>query len=260
MLASLVNLAQVPPGRVRYALTQLPPAATAHPDVAARVADLEAAAADRVEVAKAYARSRGKPRARGRAVAIDNQIDRLIGGIHMIAQANVATLDPGAPTHVASAALLAKVFPLGAAAITSLPFEEELDAVKELLADLDAEPGLAAQAKVAEQVEALRPLVVDFAAELAKQAEIVEHRQVKAAQARMQRALAVLVCQIIAAWPQPEDEDALRAALAPLLDQIERVRAQRRRNRTVTEVDPQTGVEIDPSVDPEVDPEDDGEA
>lgn len=251
MITTLINLAQLTPGRVRYAISQLPPDVTAAPGVADRVADLQAAATAVVEIEKAYARSRGASRARGQAVALDNQIDRLVSAIANIAQANVAALPADDATHVASKTLLARVFPLGAAAIVTLPFEEELDAVNELLADLDTAGDLAAQAGVAHLVAPLRALAPQFATELAKRVEIVEFDAVQARRARMQRALGVVVAQLIATWPQPADEAALTAALAPLTFQMDRVRELRRRRRAVRDVNPETGEELaDPTVPP----------
>lgn len=251
MIADLFNVPQLTPGRVRYALNQMPVAIADAPGMADRVAEAQAAASALIEIRKAYDRSKGQSRARGKAQAIDNQIDRIIGAISNVAQANQAALPADDPAHQASAQLMAKVLPLGAKAVTALPFEDELSAVKEILSDLDAAGDLAARAGVAHLVAALTALVPPFEAELAKQAAVVDYKQVEAQHAVMQRAVMVLLAQIIANHPAPDQAAALGTMLAPLTDQFERVRELRRRRRTVTDVDPESGAELDPAVNTE---------
>lgn len=245
MLHEYFKVPVLTPGRARHALNTLPAAALAAPGVADRVADVLAAADRLVALKKDYARTKGRSKARGEAVALDNQIDRLVGAIGTVAQANIAALDATNPVHVASKALLDTVLPLGVAAVTTLPFEDELDQVKEMLADLDAAGDLAAQAGVSTFVEQLRALAPIFEAELIRYPAVVEHKAVQAAQSQMQRALAVLIGQLVAAMPQPEDERALIEALTPLRRQFDRVRELRRRSKTVMDVDPVSGVEIE---------------
>lgn len=244
MVIDLFNVPQLTPGRVRYALSQMPPAAADAPGMADRLAEVQQAAAAAVEIRKAYDRSKGQSRARGVAKALDNEIDRLVGAIATVAQANQAAMPASDPTHQASKALMQTVLPLGARAVTSLPFEDELSAVKEMLADLDAAGDLAARAGVAHLVEALTAKVGPFEAELAKQAAIVDYKQVEAQYMAMQRAVVVLLAQIVANHAEPAQAAGLAATLAPLNEQFERVRDLRRRRRAVVDVDPESGVEI----------------
>lgn len=242
-LSDYIAFPQLTPGRSKYIVKHMPEDVAQAPGVGARLTAVHDTAQALSDVRKAYDRSRSASQARGKAVALDNAIDRIIGAVAHTAQANLNAMPEDDPVHVASAKLLRLILPLGASAVTTLPFEDELNAVQGMLADLDGQPGLAEAAGVSHLIERLRTLTPAFEAELNKTKTIVEFKQVEAAQARMQTALMLLVAQLIATWG--DDPPALSRAFAPIDFQCSRVRALRSSRRTVRDVDPESGEEID---------------
>ncbi|MEQ9072688.1 MAG: hypothetical protein RLP09_02465, partial [Sandaracinaceae bacterium] len=67
---------------------------------------------------------------RGNAVELHNQLDRVISGMHT----SVAALDRESPLAKRCREFLATYFPQGAGGITNREFEDQLGAMKEILA------------------------------------------------------------------------------------------------------------------------------
>ena len=243
----LINLPQLTTGRVIFALKGFPDEARAVPAIAAAVAGVEQAAVALKAIEHDWVLSKTRSNARGKAAALDVEIDRAIGAIATLARGYVSGLGADDPVHKAAARVLARALPQGAGAITRLVYEEELDAGLVLVARLRGELAEeAAQIGLEPVIAALEGLLPRFEAELKKSAVKVDFSQVRAARDTLHQAVAVLVVQVLAHHATPDQAEARAAALKPILFQAGEVAALRRRRRRVTDVDPETGVEIDP--------------
>lgn len=242
-ITTLFNFPQLTPGSVLYALKQTPEAAL---DALAPAVDAARQAANAtLDIQLRWEQTKDASRSRGAASKLDNQIDRTIAGLAAVAKANINSLPADHPAHIASKAVLHIAVPQGVAHVTQMRFEDELAAVQRMLKHLD--PAAVQAANVEYQVAELARLAPLFEAELSKRVERVDYDSVRAQLAVLQRAVIVFVVQAAARWAAPADSETLNAALAPMLDQVDRIRDARSRRRRVLDVDPESGVEIDPA-------------
>lgn len=248
ILIDLIDLPALEEGRIGFSLSQLSGATLALPGVAERVVQARAAADATTEVRVLWSRARSQPTARGRAAELDAQIDRALGSIATITQSLMRGLPADDPTHQAAKALLDLALPEGAGPVASLAYEAELNYVRKMLQRVEAAGDLAARAGVAPVIATLTRLVPLFEAELSARPELMEYSVLREHEAEMRRAYAAVVVQIAAAFLDPGQESALKGALAPILEQVERVRQARRDRKAVRDVDPQSGVEVEPTV------------
>lgn len=120
--------------------------------------------------------------------------------------------------------------------------EAALALVERLRGDLAEAAGLLGLDSVIATLEGLLPR---FEAKLQLNTVKVDFGLVRAAREALHEAVAVLVVQVLAHHADPEQADARAAALEPILLQAERVADLRRRRRRVTDVDPESGTEIE---------------
>lgn len=253
-LADMVQLRKFTSGRAAFAARQVAALAKTGGE-----ADLEAEAlsvidstqtalSQRREWAKGVSAATGA-RAGGKAVELDNRVDRLVSAIYNNAHSFVRSMDDDAPEVSQAKELIAELFPRGVADITGLAFEDEAAAVDLLLKDLRSRFAPHAQALgLTPLVQRLSEMNSAFNDALAQtQPARVSHDQVTAAEAATQERLAALSVSIMAEHRGDEPEVIARrtALLAPILDQDERIADALRRHRPVNDVDPETGEEIE---------------
>lgn len=189
-------------------------------------------------------------RARGRAVELDQRIDRLLGAMHTTVSVLLSTLPPESERARRARGFLDRFFPAGAAAIVNSAFEDQLAVLEHMTEALGAMDRAALdELNVAHFARELAELTPQFKTELSQPSEGFRFDKLRAARDRGHRNLLVLVATIIAQHPgsEPAEVGARRALLAPIAEQNARIRAARRRapRGPDVEVDPQTGEEID---------------
>ncbi len=257
-LSNLIQLYQFPAGRAAYACKAVYRVADQQGETAIAQAAAETVEAAGVALTRRrefYAtRSAERRRANREAVAIDIQLDRTIGALHDGLGTAVRTLDTTDPHHAQAVEAQHRAFPQGAAAITSLSYEEEQEAVGEVLRLI--------QGELAPTFDALGlTLYVERAAALHAQfVEALQQRpqaatsygDVRGAEQRLQQALLTTVARIIGRHPTASAEDAAGRArlLGPILLQNDRIGDGYRRHRPVNDIDPESGEEQAPEADP----------
>ncbi|MCB9526057.1 MAG: hypothetical protein H6702_22160 [Myxococcales bacterium] len=246
-LEDFVSLVQFTPGRAQYALTQAMThiAGEGEGPLAVAVGAAQRAAGRAAELEARWATRKAQSNARGKAAAIDNLLDRAVTALHQHLSARLTLLGPDHPQGKQAADLLLRWLPEGPGAINGLAFEDELgrvDLVVEGLRGPDAAAVAALEAGFI--VGELARLAGEFRAELARTAaESISFDQVRQARAELQRALTVVVVQAMARWSAPAQAADFARFMAPVTEQMDRLRALRRRRQPILDVDPGTGVE-----------------
>lgn len=185
---------------------------------------------------------------RGDAVAIDLEIDQVIGAMESNVRSQIIG-SPKDPVRVAAELVVKDAFPLGSKALTQQAFEEQLASVETLLKRFDG--NLQEPAKLlglGRYLQQLQPLARQFGDELRKRKSVVVRwNDVTAAQAEGQEMLAEVVAVIIGTFHRRDAETTGRreSLLAELNRQDALVRESIRRSRRVLDVDPDTGDEVD---------------
>jgi hypothetical protein len=203
-----------------------------------------------IALERAWARSKNRSTARGRATFVDKQIDGLLGIIHSSLANNVGGLDENAAAASASQRILEQIFPQGVKPIISLPFEDQLAVndviISRLKEDLRED---ADRASVGHFVQRLESLNDEFREELRKpQTKEIDYEELVAARDKGNLNVRYYVASVLAAYP-PDGDDADQgvALLQPILEQSERMRQSRRGRRTPQDIDPDTGKEQESS-------------
>lgn len=169
---------------------------------------------------------------RERAMEVDNQADRALGGLHNHFLSVRDRLAPTNPKRQMAEALLKDVFPKGVYPITVMPFEQEHSAIDGILIKLD-------QKYAADIVTLGATIFVDNLAEVHTEygevlsilhAEPLAFDTVKAARLVGQHLYAGLVVRIIARYF--DDPDTRYQLLKTIEDQEERIAARNRRRHT----------------------------
>ena len=181
---------------------------------------------------------------KGRAAAVDNQVDKTLSGLRDAATAQAAGAAEDEPIVAQVDRFLGAVFPSGVYAVTSLPHVEQLVAVESILHRLQGE---------------LAPLVTELAltrlvtrlarlTKLYRQAQLEPATQLAFAtvnEARVlgQTYLVQTVAMILGRYylDTPEHAAARAALLGPIAGQNESIRAYLSTRRAVRDVDPDTG-------------------
>ncbi len=186
---------------------------------------------------------------RTRANEIDNELDRTIGALHTQLQ-NIRSVYHDQPRGEQAAEILATLFPEGAGPITTLSFEDELSTVQYILESLEGRWGRDLAALGIEPlVEQLDRLADQFEDALANyDRRPVGWDEVREADERGQEAMLQVVVKVLGTYPTRSDEDveARSELLEPILEQNARIGELHRNDRTVTDVDPETGEETPP--------------
>lgn len=221
--------------------------ADAPADLAARIAGARDAARRWFDLEQARKQARKGAGRRGDARPIDQAIDRALAQIARICSA-LEGLGDAHPQGVAARAFAEKFFPDGISAVIHVEFEVELQRVEAILAALDAEPARSwvEALPIGGLLDEVRALTPRFRAELERVGVEVTADDVRAARTEARDLMEEAIAGVRVAFADP----ATRAAvMAPIDEQVKRLRALRRRTRAVPDVDPQTGVEVEVEVD-----------
>jgi hypothetical protein len=255
-VADLVQIRKLTPGRAAFAARLVRDLVHdgGEQEIAAEANQLITSAHAALTKRRAWAKGRAAAsaaRAGGKAVELDNQIDRLVSAIYNNAQSFLRSMNEKEPEAVKAQELVSELFPRGAIDITHRAFEDEAAAVNLLVKDL--------QGRLASHAETLglTPLVRQLASANATftdalgqtPAGTVSYDVVTAAENDTQELLAGLVISIMSKYRGTEEAAVTRRSqlLAPILEQDARVADALRRRRPVADVDPDTGREVDPT-------------
>ncbi len=253
-VADLLQMRRFTSGRAAFAaksvrdLAKKGQEADIEKDAQAVIDSAQTALGMRREWAKGLAEASGA-RGGGKAIELDNRLDRLVSAIYNNTHGFVRSLSADAPEAKQANELLSNLFPRGVADITNKAFEDESAAVQLLLQDLRGRFAPHAQAL------GLTPLITQlaqvhdaFSSALAQETPArVSHDEVTAAENTTQELLAGLIISISAKHRGSDPKVVARRTelLAPILDQDERILDSLRRRRPVSDVDPDTGREVD---------------
>lgn len=180
-----------------------------------------------------------------RVPEIDSRADITITGTRDMALAQ----SRGRPAGDARAALatrfLKEAFPKGAAAITALPYVDQVAAMEELmerlrgpLAPVVAELGLSAQ------VDYLGEITVEYRTAVREAGQAVTFDKVREAREHGQELFTAVIALVITTYYNPKDSAHVAARdrlLAPVMAQDKAIRAYLSRRAAVRDVDPETG-------------------
>lgn len=259
-LGNLFRLYVFTPGRIIFAANQTKKAAEAlgNQAVASACAPAIAAARAALSARDAWSRTKTEPTARGggMALVLDRNVDRTVSGIQRCAVNYIESFDPSHEAAVTAKEFIRKAFPEGAEAVTKLVHEEELAQVKKLRTRFDdpkdLEPYIESL-KLELHIETLDKLIPEFENALSDQKKgEITYDKVEAAGADAQEKLCQLVAKIVGEYnlSSPEHVRARTALLEPIMDQNTRIGRSRRRRRSATDVDPNTGEEKVPVATP----------
>ena len=250
MVTNHVTGRHMPIGRYAYALEDM--LGIARRQGLARVEEAVEIALEKAKIAKrlefSYQQTRDQTStARGRSVALDQQIDSLVVSIRNLVRDRIMGVD-GDPVDEAAALILKTVFPRGAQPIIQQSFEAQLATMTVMLEHFRDDLAEAVTLTgVDREVNRLEQLVEEFRTELrVSQKPGVTHDELQAAIRELHEHTAIVRAVCIATYPSLEQDatEAREALLAPLVNQESRVAEAQRRHRRVLDVDPATGEEI----------------
>jgi len=248
-LQQYFNLYQFPTGRRLFAMRQV--AEVAREAGVPQIAELAQSAVKQdlktAELEAAWRRSRAKTEGkRKRANDLDGQLDRTLGGMARQLGALVHTFGDQ-PIGPRASALLGHLFPEGAAAITTMSYENELAASEVILEDLTGpHANDAAALNLAPFVERLRTLLPEFRESLKQETtREVSYDEVRQARATGQETMLRVVAKILGDFPgsSAEDVQTRQSLLGPAMNQNRRIAEAFSRRRPVGDVNPETGEE-----------------
>lgn len=245
-LASLFNLYVFPTGRRLFAHAQVLKLAQQQGinDLAAHGS--AAIKHDRKTLAleQEWGSDETRPRPDADATRIDNHLDRALSAFRDAAQALADGADPEDEIVPMVNSLQKEIFPAGVAAITTLPFVEELAVVEGIVTKLKGPlKKTVDELGLSRQVKRLTKLAEQYRAALTAPSASLKFGDVRAARARGQDMLLETVVIILSRHrsSSAEDVSARSALLEPILNQNEEIRRYMRSRRTVTDIDPETG-------------------
>jgi hypothetical protein len=254
-LTPYFNFYRFPTGRRLFALTQL--CEEARKLNLANIVELTQRALDQdrktAELEATWQRARNVQQgSRVKAQAIDAELDRALGGL--AGQLSALAHSFGTrPRGVKASELSAALFPEGAAALTTLSYENELAAVDVLLGRLRGPLATAIdELGLGAHVELITTLAADFRAALATEAtREVSFSDVREAGARGHEALLEVVAVILGTFHGSSDEhvSTRNRLLAPVMNQQRRIAdTYTARKGSVSDVDASTGEETGTSL------------
>lgn len=258
-LAETLNLYVFPTGRRQWTHAHVAELARARGlDELAQHCDAAVAHDERTRgLRRGLETARNQP-ANPRLTELDNAIDRCLGGIYRLC--TEASLGLGPELQQPADAVQRGVFPNGAAAITHLPWVEQVIEVKSVLQLLSDDHKKNAQLLgLGPWVQRLAALLAEFEAALDVAPEAhVSIEDLRARDAAGQDMLLETVALVLGRFPRATKADTRARAelLAPLYQQVEAIRARRKARRPTTDIDPAAPmdptnpVEDDPGAEP----------
>lgn len=254
-LSALIRLNQFSTGRRLYTFHRVLAVAKKMQASTIEALAQKAIAADdatyTLELRWASQRRSGKPSAKQvkaqRALQkLDSQVDKALSGLRDSAMALIRGADDDERELIdAVEHFLDAVFPNGVQAVTSKTYDQELVAVKAIVAKLEGDLAPNVQKLgLSVNVERLAKLAIKYD-EAQRGADSLEFGAVKAARAAGQEWLLRLAAKIMGTYDGPDGEHAQKRAalLGPVVAQNEAISEHIRSRRSVPDVDPSTGEE-----------------
>jgi hypothetical protein len=176
---------------------------------------------------------------------LDQKIDRLLTAFDRTLEQNMRAFSKTSPIHQASRAVKNELIARGAAAITTLEYDQQSQVVQIMLNKASAAPlsETLKTAKVDAHIEELRGLHTEFKAELGLRRNGIGFDKVRAARAAGQRNFAKIVAWVLGHYLEDDESDT--AARVRLLEAFVResdeIAEEYARNGVVSDVDPNTG-------------------
>ncbi len=158
------------------------------------------------------------------ATPVDHELDRGLSALEMLLSAQAPLYGADSEQAQAAGRVRQAAFPLGVAAVTSLPFVEEHATVTDLLAELqEPESSLAADIAVlglAPTFERMATLNARYGELLSQPPEQLSFDRLRAADAEGQRMLRKVVVAVLAGFPEDTSEhvEARSRLLRPILE------------------------------------------
>ena len=215
-----------------------------------------------------YAQTRDdNSRARGNSVALDNELDTVITDLRDFALIRSRHRD--GTISKAAKRILKVNFPRGAAAITRLTFEQQLAVMQTMVKEFRGPLSDAVDTiGMTSDVDHFETLVAAFREELTiVEKPITPWDEVVAIRNELHEATSMVKIQVLAAFSDLSDPEVVAERewiLEPLRDQEARTLARQRRQRRPSNVDPETGEELEGDFpedfdidEPQVEPQDD---
>ncbi|TKC99606.1 hypothetical protein [Polyangium fumosum] len=176
---------------------------------------------------------------------IDILVDVALGAFRDAINAEARDSAPGDTLGEDAAKLEAELFPKGVAAITTLPFPEELAEVERIISRAQSPQwsNVTQALGLGRRVARLVELEKSYRAAIAAPAKNVSFGQVKNARAKGQSLMLQAVAMILGLHPSDSEADLLarQNLLGPILAQNEAIRVYLRARRTIEDIDPETG-------------------
>ncbi len=192
-------------------------------------------------------------------IELDNTVDNVLTAIRDIAQAQAAGYSSEVPIVEQVDEFLTELYPYGVAAVTSLPFVDQVAAVEAMVDKMQnglqsTVETLGLQAKLSQ----LSTLIAEYRDLVNEGSSVVNFTDVRAARSRGQLYLREIIAIIIGHYYNSEDpahNQARDALLAPILEQLDELRRITRSRRNGASV---PGSEDSPDSDNSPDPESPG--
>ncbi len=183
---------------------------------------------------------------RKRAGEVDAQMDRTLGALLTHLETKVHAFSAKRSGALASE-LIQQLFPAGAAAITSMTYEDELAACEVLYGELQARPEHVEALGLGDYVEQLGELIPAYREALTQEStRELSHDEVRAAQREGQELMLRAVAKVLGEFGGPgEEHQAMRQQLlGAVYSQQRRMREHFANRRGVRDIDPETGEEL----------------
>jgi hypothetical protein len=187
------------------------------------------------------------------AQKIDYALDRQLNVVFTTTGQLIEGLDPEQDKALIARgqALLSENFPSGVGAITRLPFDDELEVVRDIVSSLEGEQwaDVVSDLGLQRQVARLRALMEAYAeALLGLPQALIEFKALRAERWLGHELMLGVVAQVLGLYhaPDPASVASREALLLPVRVQDQRVSEYLKRRRRVSDVDPDTGEEIEP--------------
>jgi hypothetical protein len=184
---------------------------------------------------------------------IDYALDRQLNVVFTTTGQLIEGLDPEQDKALIERgqALLAAHFPSGVGAITRLPFDDELEVVRDIVSSLEGEQwaDVVSDLGLPRQVARLRALMEAYAEALSGLPQaLIEFKALRAERWLGHELMLGVVAQVLGLYhaPDPASVASREALLLPIRAQEQRVSEYLKRRRRVSDVDPDTGEEIEP--------------
>jgi hypothetical protein len=217
------------------------------PEVAARC-DIAVASSERELQTNQDFKTMDPSKARTEALDLDTSSDTALHIVQNVCQAHASASRRGFKTRHAQAAelVIKRLIPQGANAITRLPYEEQLAAMRMLAKNAEAPEVVEALdiLSLTEHVAIVRDNLDAYEIAIRRLARPLHYRDVLAIRNEGHDTYCELVAQILLSTSTPDKRELRERLLSPIQEQLSIQRTQAQNRHPKTDLDPKTGAEI----------------